>query len=409
MSNSKVKDIKKPNKIIYNIAYFICFLFFKGVYKLKIDKAEMKEVSSPFILLSNHICNIDFLITAIAAYPYKLNIVTGSIYFRMKMLRWLLELMGCIPKEQFVRDFKIIKDVYKVKKRGGNVAIFPAGQSSFTGESTYIDPSIAKLVKKMNIPVIGVVINGAHIAFPKWNMIFLRKSRIEVKISPILMPKEMQNMSYEEIYNKIVDSIYFDDYEWQKKNMIASSNGPRSPKGIERVLFRCPNCKAEFNMETEGNELFCTECGNAALMDEYGLLKPQSENYIVFDTPTKWNRWQYEEYEKEVNDDFIYAEVATLKEINPNGREKEVGEGIVTLDVKSITYMGTYNGENVKLVAKNDVSSMLSHEKKVSFNVMFNRRLYNIAPKNGRTVFKFVMLKEIIYKKYYAKREKNIR
>ena len=408
MNSYKKDNIKKPNRVIYFIAFIILSLFFKAKYKLKIDKEQIKNIKSPFIVLSNHICNIDFLVVGLAMYPYKLNYVAGAIYFRMKFVSWLIRIMGCIPKEQFVRDPGIVRHVYEVIKRGDNVIIFPSGQSSFSGESTYIDRSIAKLVKKMNVQIISSHMNGGHIAFPKWNMKSLRKSRIEIELKPMLSPDEMQNMSSDEIYKKIVDTLYFDDYEWQRKNMIKAKK-PRNVEGLQQILFMCPKCESEFNMKTEGNRLFCTKCGNTALMDEYGFLHAENSDCKIFETPTEWNRWQFKEYENMVDDNFAYSEQASLFEIAPNGKKTKLGEGTVTITVDNIKYEGTYGNEEVTMSTKNDTASMFGHEAKTEFNVVFNNKMYAVAPKNGGATFKFVMLKEIIYKKYYADKEKNLK
>jgi 1-acyl-sn-glycerol-3-phosphate acyltransferase len=87
---------------------------------------------------ANHISNIDFTVTASVMAPVIMNFVVGTCYFRMRFLKGILQYMGCVPKEQFQPDRKAIKNIISIIQRGGVVALYPAGQSTFDGESTHI-------------------------------------------------------------------------------------------------------------------------------------------------------------------------------------------------------------------------------------------------------------------------------
>ena len=350
----------------------------------------------PYIVLANHISNIDFLVVASAMSPVIMNYVTATFYFRMRFLNWILRLMGCIPKEQFQPDSQAIKHIFSVIQRGDVVVIYPAGQSTFDGEATFMDASIARLLKKLNVPVVNVHVNGAFIACPKWKL-GLRKSRIEASVDVLFTPQALEQLSHDEIYVKVKDTLYFDDYEWQRKAMVKASK-PHSAKGLERVLFLCPRCHTEFNMLTKQNRLWCTACGNAALMDEYGLLQPADAESLVFETPTAWNRWQMDYYKQQVKAPFFsYSDLVYLVRISKYGKYEKVGHGIAEITIDCFSYRGTYNGKQVLMEVKNNVSAVFAHEVKGHFDFSFNGELFSIAPFNRAAAFKFVALKEAIY------------
>ncbi|MDR0294597.1 MAG: 1-acyl-sn-glycerol-3-phosphate acyltransferase, partial [Prevotellaceae bacterium] len=259
--------VKKPNKIIYRIAVALGSFLHRKKYALKVHKSdEFTALKAPYIVLVNHISNIDFTVVACALSPVIPNFVVATFFFRSRFLKNILHFMGCVPKEQFQPDTKAIKDIFSIIQRGDVVVLYPAGQSSFDGEATYMDASIARLLKKMKVPVATVHISGAFIACPKWNM-GLRKSRIEATADILFSPDELETLSHEDIYQKVKTALYFDDYEWQRKAMVKASK-PHSAKGLEQVLYICPQCQTEFNMHTQCNRLWCDSCGNAALMNE---------------------------------------------------------------------------------------------------------------------------------------------
>jgi len=398
----KLQNTIKPDKIIYRLAVALSSLLLRKKYKLKVQKsAEFAALKPPYIVLANHISNIDFTVVASAMSPVILNFVVATFFFRNRHLGKILRFMGCIPKEQFQPDRKTIKDIFSVIQRGDVVALYPAGQSTFDGEATYMDPSIARLLKKLKVPVVTVHINGAFIAFPKWNM-GLRKSRIETSVDVLFNPHELETLNYEDIYQKVKNALYFDDYEWQRKAMVKASK-PHSAKGLDQVLYKCPRCQTEFNMYSQHDRLWCMSCGNAALMNEYGLLQSADSSCIIFETPTEWSRWQMQGYKQLVKSPaFSYSNPAFLVKISKFGKYTKVGSGMAEIDIERFCYHGTYNGKKVSWEIKNNLSAVFAHEVKGQFDFVHDGELFSIAPFNSASAFKFVALKEAIFEQYYS-------
>ncbi len=388
--------VREPNRVIYAVASALISVFFKLVYRLRIDKSALRDLKPPYIVLCNHICNIDFLISGAAMYPQKMNFMTAALYFQNRLLGWLITLMGCFPKQQFVADMQAVRNTVRVLQRGGVVVLFPAGQSSFTGQDTLIDPSIAKLLRLARVPVVAMRTQGAHIAFPKWNMKKLRRSRIECEVRPLFTVGEIEAMSDEQIYRGVVEALAFDDYEWQRAHRIAAAK-PRCAEGLEQLLFLCPACGGEFTIQAHKNQLRCAHCGKLAEMDEYGFLCAASGEEVP-DTPTAWYRWQMAQYRAKLDADFSYAEPAKLYRIRPNGKLDPVGECEATLTLACLRVQGKMEGEPIDWVIDNRLSGVFPHEKRTCFEIMIDGQLYAIAPLNPRATFKFILLKEVIYR-----------
>ena len=119
--------VRKPNKIIYRLTIALCSFLHRKKYAFKVRKSvEFTALKPPYIVLANHISNIDFTVTASAMSPVILNFVVATFYFRFRLLNGILGFMGCIPKEQFQPDKKAIKNIFRVIQRGDVVALYPS-------------------------------------------------------------------------------------------------------------------------------------------------------------------------------------------------------------------------------------------------------------------------------------------
>ncbi len=388
------KKPQKPNGLLYHFVYGIAYLFFKLVYRFKVDRTDAPEISEPFVLLVNHISNLDFLLPMLGMYPHKLNLVATMQMFRMKPLQPFLWWLGFIPKEQFVSDPKSIRHIFYMAKQGGNVEIFPSGQSSYTGESTQIDPNIIKLLKKLKLPVYSLRISGMHIALPKWNMRFPRASRVELKVSRLFTVEQLNTLSMAQLYPQIVDALYFNDYDWQQKNRIKSFR-PRCAEGLEQLLYACPKCSSEFTMRSKGSIMRCSHCANTVVMDEYGFLSGAKEEDVSFKTPPEWYAWQKNEYRRSFGSASVYSEPCRIFRISDAGKYLPAGEGSFDLSQDVFVYKGTCEGHDIDHTINNHLYPNFSNEISGYFNIEIEGRIYAIQPLNSPAVFKVTILKEL--------------
>jgi len=391
-----MKDRKpqKPNAFLYHFVYGIAYLFFKLVYRFKVDKTDAPDIKAPFVLLVNHISNLDFLLPMLALYPHKVNLVATMQMFRMKPLRPFLWWLGFIPKEQFVSDPKSIRHIFYMARQGGNVEIFPSGQSSYTGEATQIDPNIIKLLQKIKLPVYSLRISGMHIALPKWDMSFPRASRVELKVAKLFSANQLQEQPAQELFDRLEKALYFNDYAWQQEHRIKARR-PRSAVGLEQLLYACPKCKAEFSMRAKRNLLVCEHCANAAVMDEYGFLAPATADDVAFKTPPEWYNWQKEQYRHVFDSTAVYSEPCKLFRITDNGKYLPVGEGSFHLSEDALQYLGFCKGAAVDYRLKNCMYPNFSNEIRGFFNIEIEGQIYAIQPLNSPAVFKVTILKEL--------------
>lgn len=77
--------------------------------------------------------------------------------------------MGVIPLKRNVFDDETIGKIQKVVAANGSVALFAEQKVSVDGTPTYINPSVAKLIKTLRIPVCVLTINGSYLNRPSFS------------------------------------------------------------------------------------------------------------------------------------------------------------------------------------------------------------------------------------------------
>ena len=80
-------------------------------------------------------------------------------------MRWLLKLVGTIPKAKVIPDIETVNDIVQVVRRQkGIIGLFPEGAQSWNGSTLPLVPSTAKLLKLLKVPVVQVLIRGVPAA-----------------------------------------------------------------------------------------------------------------------------------------------------------------------------------------------------------------------------------------------------
>ncbi len=275
--------------------------FLKIRFNLRSDTKDVDHLKPPYLVLANHTNFWDpFLVSTFLKEP--VHYVTSDWWFRNPLLKILLHLVGGIPKTKFVSDLETVKSIIKIKKAHGVVGIFPEGRRTWNGNTVPLIYSTAKLVKTLGIPVVAVLLKGAYLSCPRWAD-RSRKGRIDISYKLLLNPREIAEMSVEEIYEQLKAGLDHNEYAWQEKNMV-SFRGPRPAERLELMLFACPHCQTNGTMISKNNRFFCNKCNYAVSYNSYGYfeidpLSSTPEKH--FESPKQWNEWQLSFLEELIN------------------------------------------------------------------------------------------------------------
>lgn len=338
----------KPISWLYRLGLYLFGLYLRVFRGVHIDKSEIKDLKAPYLVIANHESMVDFCVVANIFMPEVLCFVVSTHFFRDPVMSIGLKVGDCLPKKQFFPDLSAVRKMLRVIRSGKSVAIFPEGQTCFSGQSNDVDPAIGKLAKMMGVPVVNVQLRGNFLTAPKYSH-SLTPSYAEAKASVLLTAEQVASMTDAEIAEKISEGIAFDEYEWER-TVMKKSRRPRSLEGLENILFLCPSCGKEHTMTASGRDLYCTDCGYRVSTDDYGFLHDADGSPARFDTPPKWYNWQYEELQRRLDD-------GTLLPFTVKGRFMESakedfsehgyrchGEGTATLSADGLVLDVTRDG-----------------------------------------------------------------
>lgn len=255
--------------------------------------------NEPALILMNHSSFIDLKIASTVLYPRPFNIVCTSDGFVGK--EWLMRRIGCIPTNKFVTDAQLVRDIlYALKTNNCSVLMYPEASYSFDGTATPLPESLGKCLKLLGVPVIMIRTYGAFSRDPLYNGLRLRNVDVSCNMEYILSPEDINNMTVDELNHKLSELFTFDNFDWQIENKVRISE-PTRAEGLNRVLYKCPECLSEGSMSAKGTRISCKKCGCEYELSEYGEII-RTNGKARFSTVPKWYRWEREC----VKDEILY-------------------------------------------------------------------------------------------------------
>jgi len=253
----------------------------------------------PCLYLMNHSSFIDLKIAATIIYPRHFHIVCTSDGFVGK--DWLMRAAGCIPTKKFVADMVLVRDMlYALKKLGSSVLMYPEASYTFDGTATPLPESLGKCLKLLEVPVVMIRTYGAFARDPLYNNLRLRKVDVSADMEYLLSAKEVASKSAKELNEILREKFTFDNFRWQQENRIRIAEAFRADC-LNRVLYKCPRCKAEGKMLGKGIRLACGNCGKEYELTEYGYLRALDGESEFTHVPD-WYRWERECVRRELEE-----------------------------------------------------------------------------------------------------------
>lgn len=294
--------------------------------------------NEPALILMNHSSFIDLKIASTILYPRPFNIVCTSDGFVGK--EWLMRRLGCIPTNKFVTDAQLVRDIlYALKTNHSSVLMYPEASYSFDGTATPLPESLGKCLKLLGVPVIMIRTYGAFSRDPLYNGLRLRNVDVSCNMEYVLSPEDIDSMTVDELNSKLSELFTFDNFEWQIENKVRISE-PTRAEGLNRVLYKCPECLAEGSMIANGTTISCNKCGCEYELSEYGELI-RSNGKARFSTVPKWYRWERDCVRDEIlyNNYKLDVPVEILMMVNTDCIY-DVGEGRLVHDENGFKLTG---------------------------------------------------------------------
>lgn len=252
MKKKKSKWIKPRHTVIVKILYWPFYLFVKMRYNVKMER--IKSQKEPCFILYNHQTLFDQFLVSLLMPKHIYHIASEDLFSNGFISRLLAWAVAPIPFRKSSSDISGIKNCVKVAKEGGNIAMAPEGNRTYSGTTEYIKPGVVSLVKLLKLPLILYRIEGGYGVHPRWSD-SIRRGKMRAYVSRILQPDEYASMSNEELLEVIQNELYVDERE-DKSEFYCKNNA----EYLDRVMYYCPKCGlSEF--EASGDIISCKKCG----------------------------------------------------------------------------------------------------------------------------------------------------
>lgn len=331
---------KKPLKPLFLLQLVVRILAIFDLLPTKFtyETHGMEKIkkNEPCLILMNHSSFIDLKIASKIFFPKPYGIVCTSDGFVGKNI--LMRLLGCIPTQKFVRDVSLIWDIdYLLNKKKVSVLMYPEASYSFDGTATPLPRKMGVLLKKLNVPVVTVITQGAFARDPLYNCLQKRKVKVRADVTCLATKEELKEMSVAQLDAKLNEAFSFDNFRYQQENKISIKEDFRAD-GLNRILYKCPHCLAEGQTVGEGITLTCKNCGKVYTLEEFGFLQAED---AAFNHIPDWYNWEREEVKKELEDGTYrlerQVEIGVLKNTKALYM---VGEGKLTHDENGFKLIG---------------------------------------------------------------------
>lgn len=315
----KHRKPRKPSRFLATVVRLICIPTLKKT-KFSYTQERMELVGDqPCLILMNHSSFTDMKLAFGIFYPRRMGIVT-SVDAMSGFLGKLMRILGCTPTRKYVSDISLIRDIkYMLKENKTSVLMYPEAGYSFDGCATAIPKGLGSLMKRLDVPVVTVITQGAFHRDPLYNMLQIRDVKVSAHVKCIATAEEIREKTVDELDALLEEAFSFDNFAWQRDNKI-SIDVPFRADGLHRILYKCPHCNAENQMEGKGIYLTCNSCGKRWEMNEYGQMAALNGETEYPHIPD-WYSWQRACVRKEIEEEsyLLDVEVDIAIQVNLDG------------------------------------------------------------------------------------------
>ena len=372
--------IGKVNPLLYGLICHILKPQYKKKYNITFDNAIVKDIKGPAIVVATHTCDMDHILSGMTLYPLRPTYIVSEHLVHRKSNVKLLKMMHVITKKMFTPDVSTIRNIMRAKKENSVIVIFPEGRLSCYGHTLPVTEGTAELIKKLGVNLYIWKAEGAYLTFPKWREKGdERRGKINASVKLLLSADEVAQKGVEEIREITAQAILHDDelamegVEYRSKHIA---------RGVEKILFKCPNCLQEGTITSEGDHIRCS-CGLDATLDACYRL-----HNAPFSRLNEWFEWQQNSIDVDTEVLSTKVRIGYCKE--DGFMDDYAGEGEMYMNKDVFKLSGTAHGEKLEFSVPTDKLGAFPVTVGKHFDIYHNGKLIYVYPEpNGNSVVKW--------------------
>ena len=372
------------HRIVRNIANLLLTPYIHIRYGIEIKKFRQQE-KRPYLILLNHQTPFDQFFVGKAFKGPIYYLATEDIFSNGWISSLIKYLVAPIPIKKQTTDVKAILNCLRIAKEGGTIAIAPEGNRTYSGRTEYMNPTIAQLAKKLNMPIILFRIEGGYGKEPRWSDV-VRRGKMKAYVSRVIYPEEYAPLSNDELFEIIKNELYVDEAK-----IDAEFHHKKSAEYLERAIYVCPFCGLS-TFESHGDTIECKKCG---LKIRYLPSKElQCNNHeFPFRFVADWYDYQIDFMNDldvtAYHDQPIYQDTAMISEVIPCKKKLRISDE-AKIDLYGDRIVVT--DENNRFLFPFDEATAVTVLGKNKLNVYHNDKIYQFKGNKRFNALKYVHL-----------------
>ena len=410
--------VKFRHRITAAIVRFLFYIFARFRYGFRSQDFDYSLIKGPYLILSNHATDLDALFLALC-FREPIYFVANDHLFRLgfisKILAWLA---SPIPILKSGVDIKTIRDIKSLVADGGSIGLFPEGNRTFNGSTTFIPPAIGKLAKLLKIPIVIYNLEGGYLTSPRWGRSD-RRGPLAYRFKSIISYETYKDMSAIEITEIIRRDLQGEEpvtfaastpapeqTALAQQQTKARYKGKNLAESLERLLYKCPACQAYETIVTQGRGGSCSNCGLTFNFTDEGYLEGPD---LRFERVLDWDLWQRADLIKNglprrgAGQPIFSDQGEVLYEIIRAQASIKAGEGTLSLFEDRLEFAdacGLQGQIGLKIFLLSDIMDMVIYSRQNLQFTLTNGKSYVLKNRKPRSAIKY------LYHYYYLRQIK---
>jgi 1-acyl-sn-glycerol-3-phosphate acyltransferase len=268
-TNGASMTFRRPrivNRIFYRVMMGLLRGFIKSYFQLTPVNDATVPATGAGIIISNHTTLFDPIwLYALLRRP--VYFAATEDLFRSRFLGMLIRWFGAFPKRKAASDITALRSIFSIVEKGGLVGVFPEGVRTWDGTRQPLFTGIAKLIRKLKVPVYVCRLEGAYLVYPRWAR-HIRRIPVRGEFSQLFTPDTIPDND-SAILARIAAAIHTHEFD----SASAPTRGRQSglAVNITRVLYRCPSCGTMEGLKLvrpfSTNKVECSSCFTTWVID----------------------------------------------------------------------------------------------------------------------------------------------
>ncbi|MBR5136715.1 MAG: 1-acyl-sn-glycerol-3-phosphate acyltransferase [Clostridia bacterium] len=365
----KNKWIRLRHSIVRHSLYPGFYLYSKLVYNMTIDKFDLK--GRQYVILFNHQTAFDQFFVGMAFDAPVYYLASEDLFSKGFISKALKYLVAPIPIKKQTTDVGAVMNCLRVAREGGNIALAPEGNRTYSGHTEYIKPAVVKLVRTLKLPLLLYRIEGGYGVHPRWSDV-VRKGKMHCYVSRVVEPEEYASMTDDELLDLIRQGLYV-----HEGNADAEFHHSKRAEYLERAMYVCPFCGLT-TYESHGSEITCGRCGRTVEFAPTTELKGKGFDF-PFSFVADWYDYQCDYINKlelgKYMDMPAYVDKASLYEVELYKNKHLVAKNVeLALFGDRISITGTEEPLDITF----EDTSVVTILGKNKLNIYFGDKVYQI-------------------------------